>query len=289
MQLVSAAKHSRELSSARTVPRVTRNTATRLADRADDSAVMISLARTGFATNGVLHILIGGIAVGLAVGVGGEADQSGALAAVASVPGGEFVLWLAAIGLIGLGVWQGLQAFIVRDKDPKKRWALVVTEVSKGIGYLAIGTVALTFALGGRHSSSHSSRALSARLLDTPGGVFLVIALGLAVFGVGAFFIWRGAVRGFTRDLSLPTGRMRRAVIVLGTVGYIANGVAVCVVGVLFVVAGIDTKPSQASGLDGALKALLALPAGPVILMIVGVGVIVFGFYFFARARYAKF
>jgi hypothetical protein len=268
---------------------MTRNTATRLADRADDSPVMIALARTGFATNGVLHILIGGIAIGLALGVGGEADQSGALTAVASVPGGEIVLWLAAIGLLGLGVWQGLQAFIVRGRDAKKRWARVVTEASKGIGYLAIGAVALFYALGGRHSSRDSSQALSARLLGTPGGVFLVIALGLAVFGVGVFFVWRGIVRGFTRDLSLPAGRVRRGVTALGTVGYIANGVAVAVVGVLFVVAGINTRPSQAAGLDGALKALLALPAGQVILVVVGVGLIVYGFYFFARARYARF
>ena len=250
---------------------------------------MISLARAGFVTNGLIHILIGGIAVGLALGAGGEADQSGALAALASLPGGEVVLWLAAIGLLGLGVWQALQTFLVRDRDRSKLWGRRLTEASKGIGYIAIGVVSLVYALGGRHHSSDTSQAVSARLLATPGGVFLVIALGLAVFGVGAFFIWRGTVRGFTRDLRLPRGNPRRAVIVLGTVGYIANGIAVAIVGVLFVVAGIDTKPSQASGLDGALKALLALPAGPVILIVVGVGVIVFGIYFFAKARFAKF
>jgi hypothetical protein len=250
---------------------------------------MISLARAGFVTNGLLHVLIGGIAVGLALGAGGEADQSGALAALASLPGGEFVLWLAAIGLLGLGVWQALQTFLVRSRDSRTKWGRRFTEASKGIGYLILGVVALVYALGGRHHSSDTSQSVSARLLDTTGGVFVVIALGLAVFGVGAFFIWRGAVRGFVRDLTLPRGRPRRAVIVLGAVGYVANGIAVAIVGVLFVVAGINTKPSQASGLDGALKALLALPAGPVILIAVGAGVIVFGLYFFAKARYAKF
>ncbi|MGZ8804317.1 MAG: DUF1206 domain-containing protein, partial [Microbacterium sp.] len=73
-----------------------------------------------------------------------------------------------------------------------------------------------------------------------------------------------------------------------GVVGYIAKGIAIGVAGVLFIVAAITSDPDAAGGLDDALKALLALPFGPVILWIVGAGLIIYGLFCFARARYAK-
>jgi hypothetical protein len=52
--------------------------------------------------------------------------------------------------------------------------------------------------------------------------------------------------------------------------------------------AAATANPSQATGLDGALRALLGLPFGAVILVAVGIGVIAYGLYCFARARLAK-
>ena len=71
-------------------------------------------------------------------------------------------------------------------------------------------------------------------------------------------------------------------------VGYVAKGVAIAVVGVLFVVAAVTHDPEKAGGLDAALKSLAALPFGQVILWIVGAGLVVYGVYCFARARYAR-
>ena len=46
-------------------------------------------------------------------------------------------------------------------------------------------------------------------------------------------------------------------------------------------------KPSEASGLDGALRNLLGAPGGPVLLTLVALGLIAFGVYCFGRARHA--
>jgi hypothetical protein len=94
--------------------------------------------------------------------------------------------------------------------------------------------------------------------------------------------------RTFRKDLEMPSGTAGRVVGVLGVVGYVAKGIAVGVVGVLFVVAALTLDPGRASGLDGALKALSALPAGAVLLTAVGAGLAAFGVYTFARARYAR-
>src|SRR5690606_41243123 len=52
---------------------------------------------TGFAVNGLLHLLIGGIAISVAFGFGGDADQGGALSGLASTPGGGILLWVVAV------------------------------------------------------------------------------------------------------------------------------------------------------------------------------------------------
>ena len=77
-------------------------------------------------------------------------------------------------------------------------------------------------------------------------------------------------------------------IVTFGMVGYIAKGIAVGVVGVLFVVAALTHDPEKASGLDGALKSLADLPFGTFILWLVGAGLIIYGVYCFARARYAR-
>ena len=54
------------------------------------------------------------------------------------------------------------------------------------------------------------------------------------------------------------------------------------------VVAALTHDPEKASGLDGALKSLADLPFGTFILWLVGAGLIIYGVYCFARARYAR-
>ena len=46
--------------------------------------------------------------------------------------------------------------------------------------------------------------------------------------------------------------------------------------------------PSDASGLDGALRTILEAPFGQVLLTLVAVGIAAFGAYCFVRARYPE-
>ena len=74
------------------------------------------VARGGFAASGVLHLLIALIVLRLALGGGGNADQSGALATLAAQPGGAVHgLWVAAVALGVLGVWQLVELFVEDD------------------------------------------------------------------------------------------------------------------------------------------------------------------------------
>ncbi len=240
------------------------------------------LARLGFAVNGLLHILIAGIAIAVAVGGGGTADQSGALGQLASSPGGVFVLWTVVVGLFALGLWLLLGAFLLQGSDSKKKWSHRVVEVSKAAVYLALAGTAVTFALGGRTDSASSTRDATAALMSAPGGVIVLLVIGSVVFGIG------GVLKKFTADLSVPGGTAGRAIISLGIAGYVAKGVALGAVAVLIVIAALTVDPSKSTGLDGALKGLAALPSGGIILVVIGVGLLAYGAYCFARAVRAR-
>src|SRR3954470_21457371 len=82
-------------------------------DRATDNKALEYTARIGFAASGVLHLLVAFILLRLAVGSGGgNADQSGALSTLAKHPGGKPMLWVAAAGLVALGLWRVAEAVV---------------------------------------------------------------------------------------------------------------------------------------------------------------------------------
>lgn len=255
---------------------------------AQDSTAFRIAARVGYIVLGILHLLIGGIAVSIAMGGGGEADQGGAMQQIREAPAGVFLLWVIVLGLTALAVWQIAEAMLERDPDTKKKWGYRAKYIGTALIYLAIAGTALVFALGGSSDSSESTQSFSAQLMSTPAGVFLIVLIGLGVTAIGIAFIVRGFTQAFKKRLDLPAGVAGKGIVTFGVVGYVAKGIAVGITGILFVVAALTNDPETASGLDGALHALVALPFGPVILWIVGAGLVVYGLFCFARARYAR-
>ena len=126
---------------------------------------------------------------------------------------------------------------------------------------------------------------MSAKLMSVPAGRILVIVIGIGIIAIGARNVWNGAARKFTRDLQ---GGVSQGTIRLGAIGFIAKGIALGVVGVLFALAGITHDPNKAGGSDQALRSLLQLPFGQILLTLVALGIAAFGVYCFVWARHAK-
>ena len=267
---------------------------------AQDSTVFRTIARIGYVVLGILHIVLGVLAISVSTGGGGEADQGGAMEQIAKSPAGVFLLWAIVLGLTALAIWQIAEAFVERNPDTKKKWGYRAKYIGTAVAYIGIAITALIYALGGQSDSSESSQSFSAQLMSTPGGVVLLGLFGLLVAGIGIAFIIRGITKAFVKHLDLPSGAgdtgaeqtakngARKGIVAFGVVGYIAKGIAVGVTGVLFVVAAFTHDPETAGGLDAALRTLAGLPFGPVILWIVGAGLVLYGLFCFARARYAR-
>jgi peptidoglycan/LPS O-acetylase OafA/YrhL len=81
---------------------------------------------------------------------------------------------------------------------------------------------------------------------------------------------------------------VKKAVILLGRLGYGALGVVFTIIGFFMIVAAVKFNSQQAKGLDTALGELLQLPFGRVLLGIVALGLIAYGVYSFVEARYRR-
>lgn len=235
-----------------------------------------------------MHVIIGALAVSIALGAGGDADQDGAMEQIRSTPIGGALLWCVAAGLVALAVWQITAAVVAAAPDEAKRWGRRITLLGAAVAYLVIAGMAAVYAVGGSADSEETTQTLSARVMAAPGGLVLIVLLGLGVIGVGIGFVVGGLRRVFEKTMDLPDGGARNGVVTLGVIGYIAKGVAVALTGALFVVAAWTQDPDKAAGLDAALHSLAVLPLGRVALLLTGTGLAVYGVFCFARARLAR-
>lgn len=259
--------------------------AQRHAGKANEHPAVKMMARGGFIVMGVLHILIGWIAFRIATGSGGEeASNSGALGTIADAPGGQILLWVAVAALATLALWRLTQLFLGEElKDKAKGGVLFVV-------FSSLAFTTATFARGGSTSDGDTATDVTATVLEQPWGAALVIIAGLVVLGVGLYSIYNGATKRFKEDLEAGTGsgNVGTAIVGAGMAGYIARGIAFAILGILIVVAGWKSDPEQAAGLDAALRTLGEQPFGSVLLIIIGIGLALYGLYSIARARYIE-
>ena len=138
---------------------------------------------------------------------------------------------------------------------------------------------------GSSGSDEQKTDEATAGLLSSPGGRVLVGLVALAILAVAGYHVWKGWTKGFLDDLEKHPGQWAER---SGRAGYVAKGVALAVVGVLFGSAALSSKASEAGGLDAALKTLRDQPFGPVLLTLVALGIAAYGVFAFVKARHAK-
>ncbi|GAA1888651.1 DUF1206 domain-containing protein [Lapillicoccus jejuensis] len=252
------------------------------ARKANDHPAVEAGARLGYAASGVLHLLIAWIGLQLVLheGVAASADQSGALSSLAGNGLGRALLWVILLGFALLGLWQVTEVFLQRQASGK------VKAVAKTVTYVVLAVTTGRYAVGaGGRSGADQSADLTRTLMQQAFGRLLVAVVGLVVLGVGAYHVYKGWKRRFLADLEEHPGRPAE---VAGRYGYVAKGVALGVVGVLFALAALHADPAEARGLDGALHTILEAPGGQTMLAVVSLGIAAYGVYSFFRARHAR-
>ncbi len=231
------------------------------ARRASESPAAKALARIGLAARGVIYILIGWLAIEVALGHGAQRpSQQGALHLLAGTSYGLVTLWLLGIGFVGYSLWRLSEA--------------------------AFGVTGEGMAAGPRVKSL--VRAIVYAFLS--GGRWLVGLVGLVILVVGLMLAAEGVRRTFMKYLRTRQMSHRTRVLVerLGMIGTTARGLVFAVVGALIVDTAVTFNPKKSGGLDKALLTLRHQPLGEFLLLIVALGVFIFGVYGLCEARWRR-
>jgi hypothetical protein len=252
------------------------------------------LARFGYATKGIVYILIGALAVLAALDLGGQTtDTHGAFKEIYSHTFGLILLSAIAIGLAGYAIWRVAQAIL--DAEGKGNQ---LKGISIRIGYACSGLIhaglafsAARVVLGNRQGSSeqdHKNR--TAQVMALPYGPLLIGLIGVGFIGFGLYQLYKGYKCKFLKQLeggSMDATESRWATR-CGQIGLAARGVVFSIIGYFLIMAALDYNPREVRGLGGALRAIAAQPYGKVLLGIVAAGLAIYGFYMFIEAKYHR-
>jgi Domain of Unknown Function (DUF1206) len=112
----------------------------------------------------------------------------------------------------------------------------------------------------------------------------------MLLIGVGLYQAYRGVSRDFLEDSKTDEmdPAVRRWFESIALVGHVARAVIFGLVGVFLVKAAVEFNPNNAVGLDGALAKLARASYGPSMLGVVATGLVAFGIYSLADARYRR-
>ncbi len=253
------------------------------------------VARVGIVAEGVIYLLIGGLALAGAFDPAQRpSGSSGAMSKLAQAPLGRVMLVVLALGLAAYVLWQ----LVLAALDPEcrqRRWsiqrmALRIHHLWSAALHCVLVGIAGWQLLGFGHDSDdgQTQQHFTAMALELPGGRWLVggIGAGIVVFALVQWILACRPQKGTRMDLTHTP--LRVPILVLLVLGYVARGALFGLIGTFLVHAAWQHDPNQAAGIAGALQSMRHQPYGPWLLGAVAIGLIAFGLAQVAKARYRR-
>jgi hypothetical protein len=247
------------------------------------------LGTVGWAAKGIIYLLIGALAVQLALSGSSseQATKQGALQELVQQPAGGVLLTILTIGLFAFALYQLVCVFI-DDSDGAKRARLAASSLATAAIYVAAGVQGVMILLSTSSSSdgNQAPKTWSARLMDTGPGTVVLIAAGAGLLAFSGYQLYVAVTKHFMDHLSCP-GRLfpRAAIEKIGAAGIAARGVVAALLAVFVLLAVWQHDPNQAEGLDGALRTLQQQPFGSLLLFVVAAGLVSYGIFALVSAR----
>ena len=254
------------------------------------------LAQFGFYTKGFLFIVIGILAIMVAIGEkGGQiSDASGALSRIAQATYGKVFLIIFIAGAFGHGAWNVLRGVADVDNVGNDLQGIGKRIIAVIVGlfyfFLAWTAWSIVFTANVAVENGTMQKTFTAILLALPFGAILVAAIGLAVIGAGINECYRGLtgkVQEHFRQYKLE-GNSRNIISVLGFLSFLARALIFGLIGWFFIATAIEANPNEAIGIDGALRTLAASYYGKILLFLTSAGLICFGVLSLYEAKYRR-
>lgn len=266
----------------------------KVGEKAAYSPFMEALTRLGYGVRGLIYIMMGMLALKVALGKGGApADQQGAIATIGKQPLGLFLLWVVLIGLVSYSLWGLMRAVL----DPLHKGQDLKGLVARGgylfsaaaYAYLIVPTYGSIKGAGSPAQGAKTQQTI-ALILSKPWGPWAIGLIGLAVLAVGMYHIYQGFNNSFDKQLKTyaMTAKQVKWATQLGRFGTATRGFIFALIGVALCLAAYHSNSGQAIGIDAALATLRNQPYGVWLLGIAAVGLVAFGVYSMLSAAWFR-
>lgn len=252
-------------------------------------------ARVGYGARGFVYLSAGVLILLAAVDLVGDAvGIKGALDWLALRPLGRLWVFLIGSGLAAFVMWRVLQAVFDADHEGVSRRGLSTRlgQAFSGFSYAALSFAAFSLLVHAPDGDPAiegviRSQEKAATVLSLPFGKWLLVGVGLVIFGIGAANVIKAWREDFTEYLACSEKTCRR-VAPLARIGHVARGLAYLPLAVLVVLAGLKSEASDVTSLGAALEAVDRQPGGSWILIAGALGFIAFGSFSFVEARFRR-
>jgi hypothetical protein len=251
------------------------------------------MARVGFFIKGAVYMLLGAMTLRAAMEARNPPDRSSVFRWIVAQPFGAALLLTVAAGLFGYALWRLIQAVLNPDDEPDtlKGYGKRLARLGSGIAYGGIGFGAVAVVMGIRRASGEEGvQDWTAWALNQPFGRIVLTGIGLGIVGRGVQQAIKAWSRKLTEDLRL--GQMndagRKWATAVGRFGLLSRGLVFVIIGGFLVLAAVQSRPDEAKGLAGALAAVERAPYGPIVLGIVGAGLVSYGMFQLVEGRYRE-
>lgn len=242
------------------------------------SARLTALTRIGFATRGLLYLVISL----LILRTGRAEDPSGAIQYLGR-GGGQVLLVVIAVGLTAYGIWRVADAALDIERHGADRKGMMERTGAgvSGVIHLFLAWQAIRL-MQGAASSGDGTQEGARTALQLPGGWALVLVGAILLVALGLVQLAKAAKGSFLRYLD-PAVATHAWVRWSGRAGYAARGIVFLISGYLLARAGIEEQAGEAGGMARVLSWLTS----PFDLAI-GVGLLAFGLFSLVEARYRR-
>ncbi len=257
------------------------------------------VGRAGWVAKGVVYGLMGVIALSVALGdsgQSGEASRSGALGKIAEQSWGGVLLVTTAVGLWLYAAWRLTTALLPGDDDVET-WAHRVAYFFSAMLYGFLGWTALSFVLSGRGNGQGQGSGdqsllskVSRTLLESTGGQWLLGVVGAGIVAGAGYFFYKAVDKKFLERIDLDDASSGERTVIehTGMVGWIGRAITVALIGIFVVQAAWTADPSEARGLDAALRETADTTWGAILVAVAAVGLIAYGAFAVVSARHRR-